>query len=196
MIHLSFMIQEPIVTAAFCSMKMNGCGQTLHTHSTAGVSHHTSNPLLLYLKTKHLIIIYPGCVYFPSLQNSSDIFKQVHVKSEHAMGYLKGCFSSLWGLRQQIGDANDHKGALVWVKTCIVIHTLISFIEEGDEDNNFIDELVREGTDIAVIRVGEAAEEHSDTHREREGQRKCTELKTKLFESIYAWHVVFYGWTC
>ena len=45
------------------------------------------------------------------------------------MGYLKGRFSSLRGLRQQISDATDHKRALAWVKTCIIIHTLISFVE-------------------------------------------------------------------
>ena len=79
---------------------------------------------------------------FHSFRNSSECFEQVRVKSEHAMGYLKGHFSSLRGLHQQIGDAIDHKCALTWVKTCIVIHTLISFIEEGDEDNKFMDELV------------------------------------------------------
>jgi len=63
------------------------------------------------------------------------------------MGYLKGRFSSLRGLRQQIGDSKDHLRALAWVKTCIVIHTLISFVEEGDEDCEFMDDLVREGTD-------------------------------------------------
>ena len=58
------------------------------------------------------------------------------------MGYLKGQFSSLRGLFQQINDATDHMHALAWVKTCIIIHTLVSFIEEGDEDNEFMDELV------------------------------------------------------
>ena len=82
---------------------------------------------------------------FHSFQNSSECFEQVDVKSEHAMGYLKGHFSSLWGLCQQIGDAIDHKCAWVTcVRTCIVIHMLISFIEVGDEDNKFMDELVRE----------------------------------------------------
>ena len=70
------------------------------------------------------------------------IVGQVRVKSEHAMGYLKGRFSSLRGLRQQIDDATDHKRALAWVKTCVIIHTLVSFIEEGDEDGEFITELV------------------------------------------------------
>ena len=93
---------------------------------------------------------------FHSFQNSSECFEQVRVKSEHAMGYLKGHFSSLRGLYQQIGDAINHKCVLTWVKTCIVIHTLISFIEEGDEDNEFINELVREGADAPGDVMGQA----------------------------------------
>ena len=73
------------------------------------------------------------------------------------------------------------------MKTCIVIHTLVSFIEEGDEDNEFMDQLVREGTDIPgeVIGLGQADEERSDTAREARGQTKRTEFKTMLFESLY-----------
>jgi hypothetical protein len=114
------------------------------------------------------------------------IFKQVRVKSEHAMGYLKGRFSSLRGLRQQIDDVTDHKCALAWVKTCIIIHTLVSFIEEGDEDNEFMTELVREGMDAPGDVIGQANREpSSDMQRETQGQSKHTELKRMLFESLY-----------
>ncbi|KJA13254.1 hypothetical protein HYPSUDRAFT_115878, partial [Hypholoma sublateritium FD-334 SS-4] len=54
---------------------------------------------------------------------------QVRVKSEHAMGYIKGWFCSLQGLRQQIDTAQDHQCAIAWIKTCIVLHTLVFFIE-------------------------------------------------------------------
>ena len=101
------------------------------------------------------------------------------------MGYLKGRFSSLRGLRQQISDVTDHMRALAWVKTCIIIHTLISFIEEGDEDNEFINELVQEGTDAHGAVIGQADRDQSDALRETQGQRKRTELKTMLFESIF-----------
>jgi hypothetical protein len=101
------------------------------------------------------------------------------------MGYLKGRFSSLQGLRQQIGDVTDHKRALAWVKTCIVIHTLVSFVEEGDEDNEFMDDLVREGTDTQADLIGQGDRDQSDAQRETQGQRKRAELKTLLFESLY-----------
>lgn len=100
------------------------------------------------------------------------------------MGYLKGRFSSLRGLRQQIDDAIDHKRALAWVKTCVIIHTLISFIEEGDEDREFISELVQEGIDAPGDVIRQADSEPSDTQRETQGQRKRTELKRMLFESL------------
>ena len=74
--------------------------------------------------------------------------------------------------------------ALAWVKTCIIIHTLISFVEKGDEDNEFMNELVREGTDAPGDVVGQENRDQSDTQRETWGQRKCTELKAVLFESL------------
>ena len=101
------------------------------------------------------------------------------------MGYLKGRFSSLRGLRQQIDDATDHKRALAWVKTCVIIHMLVSFIEEGDEDGEFVTELVREGTDARGDVLRQANSEPSDTQRDTQGQRKRTELKRMLFEELY-----------
>ena len=44
----------------------------------------------------------------------------------------------------------------ILTKTCIVIHTLISFVEEGDEDNEYMDELVREGADAPGDVMGQA----------------------------------------
>jgi len=102
------------------------------------------------------------------------------------MGFFKGWFSSLRGLRQQIDDATDHKRALAWVKTCIIIHTLISFIEHGNKDEDFIAELVQEGlADASSDSIEVDGEPSSDSQRETQGQRKRTELKTMLFESIY-----------
>ena len=77
------------------------------------------------------------------------------------------------------------------MKSCIVIHTLICFVEEGDKDDEFLDELVREGTDVpghpgdVIELLGQANGESSDAQRERWGQEKRTELKRMLFESLY-----------
>lgn len=37
---------------------------------------------------------------------------------------------------------------MAWIKTCIIIHTLIFFIEHGHKDWEYIAELVVKGTDI------------------------------------------------
>jgi hypothetical protein len=100
------------------------------------------------------------------------------------VGYIKGRFGSLRGLRQQISNAQKHDSAIVWVKTCIVIHTLVGIIEDGDEDLDFIDELIREGIaereqDHNVDRIANA-----DVRRETMGQQKRTDLKHLLFENL------------
>ena len=96
------------------------------------------------------------------------------------MGYIKGCFCSLRGLRQQIDDSVDHERALAWVKTCIIIHTLISIIEHGTEDEEFVEELIQLGHQDVVRTHGMAG---LDAVHESQGQQKRNELKHKLFES-------------
>ena len=59
---------------------------------------------------------------------------KVRVRSEHAVGFLKGRFASLSGLRIQIRDADSHIAALSWIRACIILHTLIFWIENGHED--------------------------------------------------------------
>jgi hypothetical protein len=55
------------------------------------------------------------------------------------------------GFQQQNDNICDHGQALVWVKTCIVFHALISIIEEEDEDMEYIAELVQEGRDCEEL---------------------------------------------
>jgi hypothetical protein len=103
------------------------------------------------------------------------------------MGYIKGRFCSLRGLRQQIDNSRDHEHALVWVKTCIIIHTLVSIIEEGNEDEDFTAQLVQEGTDhvdVSGARLEDGGSGRSDAQRETWGQRKRTQLKQLLFNSL------------
>ena len=84
-----------------------------------------------------------------SLQTENRIFNyhvsKVRVRSEHAVGFLKGRFASLKGLRLRIEDADGHIIALSWIKACIVLHTLIFWIEKGHEDWTEQEELILEG---------------------------------------------------
>lgn len=108
------------------------------------------------------------------------------MKSEHAMGYIKGRFCSLRGLRQQIDNSRDHELALIWVKTCIIIHTLVSVIEQGDEDEDFISELVEEGIDDErnMLQSEDSIGGLSDMQREMGGTAKRTQLKYILLKNL------------
>jgi hypothetical protein len=68
------------------------------------------------------------------------------------MGYLKGRFQSLRGLRQQIKDPRDHKMALAWIKACLILHNKILDVEQViDEDDVFYRDMLREGLHDDVI---------------------------------------------
>ena len=103
------------------------------------------------------------------------------------MGFIKGRFCSLRGLQQQINDSRDHEHALVLVKCCIIIHTLTSIIEEGNEDEDFIAQLVQEGmdpVDASVTRLEDVSTRCSDVQQETQGQQKRTQLKQLLLDSL------------
>lgn len=61
------------------------------------------------------------------------------------MGYLKGHFQSLKGLRQKIKNETDHLRAVEWIRACIVIHTLIHEIEYDNEDSVWEEEILAAG---------------------------------------------------
>jgi hypothetical protein len=70
---------------------------------------------------------------------------RVRVRSEHAVGYLKGWFGSLRGLRQQIRDNRFPELSLEWIKTCIVVHMLWFCIERDLPDGGMVEQLLSEG---------------------------------------------------
>ncbi|KAJ7799037.1 hypothetical protein B0H13DRAFT_1933412 [Mycena leptocephala] len=108
---------------------------------------------------------------------------QVRVKSEHAMGYVKGRFCSPNGFRQQIDDTVDHGRALAWIKACIIIHTLIGLLERGREDPEFIAELAKAGLAKPEPVDINPEMEASETRRKCRGQKKLAELRKNLFYS-------------
>jgi hypothetical protein len=72
----------------------------------------------------------------------------VRIRSEHAIGFLKGRFHSLKHLRLRISDERSHKFATYWVAACIGIHAFAMQCEdeerEGD-DSDFEDPFIAEG---------------------------------------------------
>jgi hypothetical protein len=88
---------------------------------------------------------------------------RVRVRSEHAVGYLKGRFGSLRGLRQQILNERAHHLALAWVKTCMVLHMLCWKIETQLDEEENIQRLIDEGVTA-----------------EREAQRRARDSRMRL----------------
>lgn len=82
-------------------------------------------------------------------QPDNEIFNNhvsmVRIRSEHAIGFLKGRFQSLKGLRIRIVDERSHKFATYWILACIAIHSFAMLCEEEErradgEDSDAVDE--------------------------------------------------------
>ncbi|EIN09279.1 hypothetical protein PUNSTDRAFT_134436 [Punctularia strigosozonata HHB-11173 SS5] len=73
-------------------------------------------------------------------------FSMVRIRSEHAIGFLKGRFQSLKSLRVNILDENAHKLATLWVVACVTIHAFAMRHEaveraelQDDDDDDMVD---------------------------------------------------------
>lgn len=115
------------------------------------------------------------------------IFFQVRIRSEHAVGFLKGRFQSLRGLCQQIKNEKDHLRALEWVRACLVIHTLIHDIESETNtlDAQWEEELIAAGIPSDSEDSGNEGPAVISRTRQREtaGQRKRRKVKDSLYAS-------------
>ena len=71
----------------------------------------------------------------------------VRIRSEHAIGYLKGRFQSLKGLRIQIEDEDAHKFATYWVLACVAVHNFALECEAQERSDDSADEdpFIQEG---------------------------------------------------
>ena len=168
-------------TTASCSSAASGSGLIQHMHQILGVLLRTKSLCQIFPIIAVSIIIFLGYVNGKNSHselNKSHASHQVRVKSEHAVGYLKGRFASLKGLHQQVDDPRDHERAVAWIKTCIVIHSLVFLIENGEEDQDYVDELVEEGLD--GDHPSNEENTASEAERARQGQNFRDQLKDKL----------------
>lgn len=121
----------------------------------------------------------------------------VRVRSEHAIGFLKGRFQSLKGLRINIDDETSHTFAAYWIRACIIVHAFAMQCEaeeratdEGNSDSDFeLDPFIGAGlaTDPsdAEINAQLLPERHYTTGRRLRAARKWREdLKQALFEAL------------
>ncbi|KAH9969955.1 hypothetical protein BJV74DRAFT_784654 [Russula compacta] len=54
---------------------------------------------------------------------------KVQICSEHCIGFLKGRWSSLRGLRIYINDKRGLHYAILWITACILLHVLLSIMK-------------------------------------------------------------------
>ncbi|KAL1937494.1 hypothetical protein VTO73DRAFT_13146 [Trametes versicolor] len=113
----------------------------------------------------------------------------VRIRSEHAIGYLKGRFQSLKGLRVRIDDEHGHKYATYWVLACIVAHNAAMECEaeerEADDDADD-DPFILEGLSSSSSESdGEApSAAASNGHRGLDAAKaRREELKRALFRA-------------
>jgi hypothetical protein len=113
------------------------------------------------------------------------------VKSEHCVGFIKGRFCSLRGLRVQINQVHQLSIATFWITACIAVHTYAMSHEAGTDITS--DDFFREGLRIVeeerITRMdGEAAPaEIPEVTREvalLEGKVKREELKHALLARL------------
>jgi len=72
----------------------------------------------------------------------------VRIRSEHAIGFLKGRFQSLKGLRINIRNEEGHKFATYWIVSCIGLHSFAMKCEReeraaadrGSDSDSFIEQ--------------------------------------------------------
>lgn len=117
----------------------------------------------------------------------------VRIRSEHAIGYLKGRFHSLKNLRVVIRDRDTHVLATYWVAACIGLHAFAMRCEaderETDEDidDDYIDPFIREGmssssdSDDPSIRPPPRSSMQGSKTRLQQAKAFREKLKAQLF---------------
>jgi hypothetical protein len=68
----------------------------------------------------------------------------VRIRSEHAIGFLKGRFHSLKNLCVVIRDKNTHKIATYWVATCVALHAFAMQCEDDERSDDEDDAVMRD----------------------------------------------------
>jgi len=124
---------------------------------------------------------------------------KVRIRSEHAIGYLKGTWQSLRGLRVHLDNEDHIHYATLWIITCIHLHTFAlghqmginissdCFFQKGLQI--MAEEQVRNAEWMA-IREQQASEEDRVRDEARnvellEGKLKREEMKLSLFRYLY-----------
>lgn len=99
----------------------------------------------------------------------NECLSSLRIRSEHAIGFLKGRFQSLKGLCVRILDEKSHKWAGYWAVCCIAVHAFALRSEDawrrsGAEANSDSD-----NTNDPFIRAGLSGDEGHDAQQSNMG---------------------------
>jgi hypothetical protein len=90
----------------------------------------------------------------------------LRIRSEHAIGFLKGRFQSLKSLRVRIADEKTHKYATYWIAACIAVHNFALRCEAEEraedmalDDDPFFQECIGEEADEEDEPLSESEDE-------------------------------------
>jgi hypothetical protein len=121
--------------------------------------------------------MHPGNEYFNTWVS------RVRIRSENAIGYLKGRFQSLKSLRVNITGERDHKFATYWVLACVVLHNIALEVEAAErvEGEGFDQDPFFERRDDDTLRDARPAPPANT--RLDEGRKKRQDLRTALFRA-------------
>lgn len=127
-----------------------------------------------------------------SLQAGNEEFNNhvsmVRIRSEHAIGFLKGRFHSLKSLRVLIKDQKTHQFATYWVSACVGIHAFAMQREEeergveSDDEAVMADPFIDEGMSSMSDSEGNATGAPPGG-RVHHGKAKREQLKRRLFRA-------------
>jgi hypothetical protein len=83
----------------------------------------------------------------PGNEKFNNHVSMIRIRSEHAIGFLKGRFQSLKKLRLTIKNEASHKFATYWILSCIALHSFAMKSEEGErgETGSDSDPFIAEG---------------------------------------------------
>lgn len=116
----------------------------------------------------------------------------VRIRSEHAIGFLKGRFQSLKGLRVNITDEATHKLATYWVAACIGLHSFALMCEEEDraaDEDVMNDPFIQEGfSSDDDLDEGVPVIPHAGVRSLPVAKQRREQLKRMLFEDLEQRH--------
>lgn len=129
----------------------------------------------------------------PDNETFNNHVSMVRIRSEHAIGFLKGRFHSLKNLRLNITNQTSHMVATFWVAACVGLHAFAMQCEdeersnEENADTNYKDPFISEGLSESSdedVNAGQLPRRAQPTGvRLQDAKARREELKRILFRA-------------